>query len=164
MKKTSLKRNRILTIIGLLILSIAFFGCNSDDNDEANKTFLEISDNTKWKGQENSESFYFKFLNNLHNPIEVWEYYKGEDQCWDIYRFKDYSFEILENSSEKFVIKFDIDDNDIYDGNYGIWKITRVGNEIKIINEWYRNNEIEDNGSVLLYKTSDNLDSLNLCN
>lgn len=152
-----------------LILLISFLNsCSDDDNpgddNPSCETFLECYDNTKWHYKEGQHNQYLKFYDDQNNPFEMWDFMNLHAQCWWNEDIKDTSpFEIIENSSKKFVIKHDVFNGDFSDGEYGIWIITVEGDELNLSYKWYENNIEISNVSLIYYKTSDNLDNLNIC-
>lgn len=166
MINTIMKKYQLKNLILLLIVVVAFIGCNSDDDETSCKTFLDCNNNTTWKAENKDLIDYIKFYDNQHSPIDLWEFNDDEGyKCYWSGNFRDLTpFEIIENSLEKLMIKFDFDDGNINDGNYIISTMTVEGDELKWISKHFRDDAEYGNGTFsYFYKTSDNLDNLNMC-
>ena len=95
---------RILHFFILLIIPFLINSCGSDDNggDEP-KTFLEKYDGSVWTNQ---TGFNISFINNLYEPVKMWEYVTPPN-CYEIEVFDedDSNFLIIENSENKLVFE-----------------------------------------------------------
>ena len=137
----------------LLSLTISLNSCSSDDGNTSN-TFLEIYDGTKWILSDD-ETLYVRLNSDLNKLIEEWEF----DESHNCYKyddsFEDWPYEIIENSKDKFVIKYS------NEGNSKTLTLTVQGEVLKAV----VNHSGEENGIDTYYfdRTSINVDDLEIC-
>ena len=142
------------------ILSLLFLGCSkSDDNSSDENTFLKIYEGTVWTITEEGQSLYIRFINNTKAPIEYW--IEFEDCYFYILDRLVGDNKITENSEDRLVIRyFENDDGDEY---LDIVTITINGNSLRGETKSYENDVLVETDIQILSKSTDDVDSLILC-
>lgn len=153
--RTNNIKYRLLYLFVLLGFTISFNSCTSDDNDDIlSQTWLEKYDGTKWV--DDDELLHWRINDNMSTVVETY-YHDGPcyaygtlnlNQCDDIV-----CFEIIENSTSKFVVQAD------NDGEIETMTFTVKGNTLTLLFEGvFANDE-----SIVLHKTFMNFDEFTIC-
>ena len=157
--KTLIVKNKVLSILILLVMSVSLSSCGDDNNI---KSFLEKYGNTDWKFSEPTigETLYVRILNDSSNPFDIW-FSVAEAGCFIKESLGDGgTVEVLENTENGFKIKV------VDDGNpseYGIFTFTVNGDILTIKSEFFVDDILDDQQLFVLQSTTDNLDDLNIC-
>ena len=150
-----MKKLLYLTILSLLIL-----GCSkSDDNPSDENTFLRIHEGTVWTITEEGQSTYIRFINNTKTPIEYW--IEFEDCYFYILDRFVGGNKIIENSAERLVFRHVENDESVE--YVDIVTITITGNSLRAEIEYYENGVLVETDIQMLSKSTDDVDSLILC-
>ncbi len=150
---------RIKAFALIALISILFVSCSDDDNDDE-KSFLETHGGTVWKFGEPEDglSAYSQINNSLANPFEIWVFNALSD-CYIYESITDEgSPEVIENRENKVEIRIGGDT-----GDYGILTMTVSGNVLRVELDTYEDGELIDDEIIVLQKTSDNTDDLEIC-
>ena len=147
-------------LLYLTILSLFCLGCSkSDDNPSDENTFLRTHEDTVWMITEEGQSVYLRFINNTKAPIEYW--IEFEDCYFYILDRLVGDNKITENSEDRLVIRyFENDDGDEY---LDIVTITINGNSLIGETKSYENDVLVETDIQMLSKSTDDVDSLILC-
>lgn len=155
--------SRFLIFLIIFPFIISFTSCSDDDDDEITcSTFLECNDASKWKYVESDDgieliTIFLRLNNDKDNPFEIW--LKFLSDCYE-YGSSDNSestFQIIENSKYRFIIKI-IDGSDFYE----TWTFTVQDDILKIVIVSVDDGD-QDEDTLLLNPTSENLNNLNIC-
>lgn len=150
---------RIKAFALIALISISFVSCSDDDNDDE-KSFLEAHGGTVWKLGEPEDvlSAYSQINNSLSNPFEIWVFNALSD-CYIYESITDEgSPEVIENRENKVEIRIGGDS-----GDYAILTMTVSGNVLRVELDTYEDGELVDDEILVLEKTSDNTDDLEIC-
>lgn len=142
------------------ILLLAIFACSkSDDNPSDENTFLKIYEGTVWSITEEGQTMYIRFINNTRTPVEYW--IEFEDCYFYILDRLVGDNRITENSEDRLVFRyFENDDGVEY---LDIVTITVNGNSLRGESEFYENGVLVETDILILSKSTDDVDSLVLC-
>lgn len=160
--KKFLSKHKLLLGLLLLIAAISLNACKRDDDKVSiDAKILETLDGTKWKLEESGAIIYLKFKNSTTIPMEIW--FSFIDESCFMYGNStsdgnDVTIEILENTSNKLVIKT-IDSPE----DYSIATITKSGDQLNLKDEYYYNGALDETVVMQFTKTSINLDNLEIC-
>ena len=164
----------VRNILFTLLFVVALVGCNNDD--ETDKTFLENYEEIIWKrevqeGPEVGRIIYFVFENNLNSYLKVWDQYgvNIEKDCFNFQRSpsmvdENHSFEIVENSTNKFECLYtdSVNTNEIYYTNHV--KFTIEDDKLIFWSRYTFYDNMETGVNIWSYdKSLDNLDNLTIC-
>ena len=156
--KVKMSKFRIFGLLALLTVSLSFVSC-SDDGDKV-KSFLETHGDTVWKFMApfDGGSIYVQINDDATNPFEIW-FSISEEACF-IYESieDDGSPEIIESSENKIVIKITESATE-----YVLITMTVSGNTLTILSEVFEDGELDDEERIILIKTTDNVDDLEIC-
>jgi len=148
------KRSKI-SLFGLfMLLSVSFISCGDDDN---NADFWEKHGGTVWKYSESGASIYARINSSESDPIEVWASLFEACYIYDSFSSAG-DTEVLENKENMVVIR--IDDSPT---EYTILELSISGNALTISSEYYEDGILTEDDVFILMETSDNVDSLQLC-
>ena len=154
--KTAQLIRKFLTFIILFGLIFSFNNCNSDDDTPPSKTFLELYGGTTWVLMDDDYISYIRLINNENNFIEAWEYWAIEDCYEHDNTVLEGSIEIVENSTDIFIVKAMIE------GYTETVTLTMQGETLKVVIQWV---EDGDSGEDIIYldKTSVDVEALKIC-
>ncbi len=157
MIKTHIFRLKAFVLVALIAFS--FTACSDDDEDDE-KSFLETHGGTVWKLGEPEDGFsvYAQINSAISNPFEIWIYNDSGD-CYIYDSITDEGApEVLENRENKVEIR--IGDEA---GDYGILTMTISGDVLRVELDSYEDGVLVDDEKFILQRTSDSVDSLELC-
>lgn len=156
MKLLKLNFNAML-IMALFVLSL---GSCSDDDDESDKSFLEVHGGTVWKlGEpEDGLSVYAKINSTASNPFEIWVYDTG-GACYQYQSITDEgSPEVVQNRENKVEIRIGGTT-----GEYAILTMTISGDILRVELNSYDEGSLIEEEKFILERTNENVDSLVKC-
>lgn len=143
--KTKNLKHKFLFLFIVLGLTLSFNACSSDDDEP--QTFLEKYDGTIWTFS--GEDIYIRIIDNESIILEEW--YLDND-CYEHDTLNYEVLEIIENSTDKLVIK--ITD----DGETETFTFTIEGEVLTVVIT-----EVDGFETVSLIKTSVNVDEFEIC-
>lgn len=143
--KTKNLKHKFLFLFIVLGLTLSFNACSSDD--DGPQTFLEKYDGTIWTFS--GEDIYIRIIDNESIILEEW--YLDND-CYEHDTLNYEVLEIIENSTDKLVIK--ITD----DGETETFTFTIEGEVLTVVIT-----EVDGFETVTLIKTSVNVDEFEIC-
>lgn len=149
----------VLSLVALVTLSLSFVSCSSDDDDEAS-LFLENHGGTLWNFSEqiSGTSLYLRINSSESNPFEIWLKWPGSS-CYDHEGVDDSETpEVLENT--KNTLKLRVDDSAT---EYTIVTLSVSGDFLTISYEYFEDGSMVEEESVILARSSDNVNDLQLC-
>lgn len=155
--KTQFLKFRIFALIALF--SLSFTACSDDDEDD-DKSFLEVHGGTVWNLGEPEDGFsvYAQINNNESNPFEIWVYDDSND-CYLYQKITDEgSPEVIENRENKVEIRIGGDT-----GQYGLLTMTVSGDILRVELDTYDDGVLVDSEKFILQRTSDNVADLEIC-
>jgi hypothetical protein len=146
-------------LIYILTISLFTFGCSKSDDNPSENTFLKIYEDTVWLNNEDEQSVYIRFINNIKTPIEYW--IEFEDCYFYILDRLSGENKIIESTEDKLVFRYKENDDGIE--YMDIVTLTITGNSIKVETEYYENGVLVETDIYFLAKSSDDVDTLILC-
>jgi len=164
-----MKNNRLINLLSILIITVSIISCTNDSDEEntSSNTFLERFNNTTWEytyekdlggGEIYYITNYIKFNNNEANPIDEWEFYSYQSDCWEHYNYASwFEIEVIENSKERFVIK-------VIRSSETNWTHTfSVSGESILVNTITNDGSSTFDNTVSLLRSNDDVESLKIC-
>lgn len=156
--KPYILRLRAFALIALI--SFSFVACSDDEGDEDEKSFLETHGETVWKFGEPEDALnvYAQINSTPSNPFDLWIYnFAGE--CYIYESITDEgSPEVIEDRENKVEIKIGGES-----GEYSVLTMTVAGNVLRVELDSYDDGELIDSETLVLQRTSESTDSLELC-
>lgn len=157
MVKNNLIKLKAFGLIAFLMFSMSFISCSDDDDP---KSFLETHGGTVWNFAEEDAgiSIYVQLNSTVSNPFEIWMDLLGVG-CYLYQSIEDDGTpEVIEDSENKVVIRVEENDTD-----YILLTLRVVGNRLTVTTEEYEDGELDENQTIILDKSSDNVDDLEIC-
>jgi hypothetical protein len=152
-------------LIYILFLSLFIcIGCSSGDDDNTSKTFLENYAGTIWMANNDDElyDYYMRFINNLDAPIESWDIYYYENDCYEYEHINltEIGYEITENLDNKFQLKYFMSE---LEAEYGLITLTILDNSLELEFAHVENGNITSKFTDYYISTSIDVDSFIIC-
>ena len=158
-------------IVSILTLSLLLFSCSNNGIEKPviePLTFLQKYAGTVWVPNGDETEFYIRFINDLNQPLETWDY---RTDCY-YYELETLNFgdgsplphEITANSGDLLEISY----YSYWDGNvyHEVEKYTFMitGNSLKIESKFYEDGALQNSYEpIFFHKSNVNVDSLPIC-
>lgn len=158
MIKNNLMKLKVFGLMAFIMFSMSIVSCSDDDDNE--KSFLETHGGTAWNFEEENSgvSIYVQLNSTVSNPFEIWMDLLDAG-CYLYQSIEDDGTpEVVEDSENKVVIRVDENDTD-----YIILTLRVAGDRLTVTTEEYEDGELDESQILILDKTSDNVDDLEIC-
>ena len=156
--KSHILRLKAFALVALI--SFSFIACSDDDEGDDEKSFLEAHGGTVWKFGEPEDvlSVYAQINSSISNPFEIW-LYNGSGDCYEYESITDEgSPEVIEDRENKVEIRIGGDT-----GEYVVLTMTVSGDVLRVELDSYDDGQLVDSDTIILQRTSDSTDALELC-